>query len=150
MASVKLILLDDVENLGLAGEEVSVAPGYARNYLLPRGLAAKASASTLRMLAAHKEKIEEQRRKDREKAQVMAEAIAKAEVSIPVQASDDDQLFGSVTARMIADKLKELNFAVDHNQIKLQDHIKALGMYDVPVKLHTDVIATAKVWIVRA
>lgn len=150
MASVKLVLLQDVENLGLAGSEISVAPGYARNYLLPRGLAAKASASTLRMLVANKGKIEEQRRKDQEKAVATAELIAKAEITIPMQAAEDDQLFGSVTARMIADKLNEMNIVVDHNQVKLQDHLKALGMYDVEVKLHTNVVATAKVWIVRA
>lgn len=150
MASVKLVLLQDVENLGLAGSEISVAPGYARNYLLPRGIAAKASASTLRMLTANKGKIEEQRRKDQEKAVAMAELIAKAEITIPMQAAEDDQLFGSVTARMIADKLNEMNIAVDHNQVKLQDHLKALGMYDVQVKLHTNVVTNAKVWIVRA
>ncbi len=150
MASVKLVLLQDVENLGMAGNEVSVAPGYARNYLLPRGLAAKASAHTLRLLAANKGKIEEQRRKDQEKAAVLAETIAKAEITIPMQAAEDDQLFGSVTARMIADKLKEMNLPVEHTQVRLEDHIKTLGMFDVAIKLHANVTATAKIWIVRA
>ncbi len=150
MASVKLVLLQDVENLGLAGEEISVAPGYARNYLLPRGLAAKASASTLRLLAANKGKIEEQRRLEKEKASALAETIAKAEITIPMQAAEDDQLFGSVTARMIADKLKEMNIPVEHTQVHLDSHIKTLGMFDVNIKLHANVIATAKVWIVRA
>lgn len=150
MASTKLILLEDVENLGLAGDEVSVAPGYARNYLLPKNLAAKASPGTLRQLAARKEKIEEQRKIEVEKSKVVAAAIEKAEITIQMQASEDDQLFGSVTDRVIAEKLIEMGIEVDHNQIKLETHIKELGMFDVPVKLHGNVTATAKVWVVRA
>ncbi|MBN2640800.1 MAG: 50S ribosomal protein L9 [Victivallales bacterium] len=150
MASTKLILLEDVENLGLAGDEVSVAPGYARNYLLPKNLAAKASPGTLRQLAARKEKIEEQRKLEMEKSKVIAASIEKAEITIQMQASEDDQLFGSVTDRVIADKLIEMGIEVDHNQIKLENHIKELGMFDVPVKLHGNVTATAKVWVVRA
>jgi large subunit ribosomal protein L9 len=150
MASTKLILLEDVENLGLAGDEVSVAPGYARNYLLPKNLAAKASPGTLRQLAARKEKIEEQRKLEMEKSKVIAASIEKAEITIQMQASEDDQLFGSVTDRVIADKLNEMGIEVDHNQIKLENHIKELGMFDVPVKLHGNVTATAKVWVVRA
>lgn len=150
MASVKLILLEDVENLGLAGDEVSVAPGYARNYLLPRSLAAKASPGTLRQLSARKEKIEEMRRVELEKAKVVAEKIAAAEVTIPMQASDDDQLFGSVTERMIADKLTEMGMSVDHNHVKLEKHIKELGVFNVEVKLHQQLSVNAKVWVVRA
>ncbi|MDD3119684.1 MAG: 50S ribosomal protein L9 [Victivallales bacterium] len=150
MASLKLILLQDVENLGLAGDEVSVAPGYARNFLLPRGLAAKASPGTLRRLAANKEKIEELRRQEQIKAQNLADAIAQAEITIPMQAAEDDQLFGSVTARMIADKLVEMGIPVEHNQVVLEDHIKTLGAFEVKVRLHAAIAATAKVWIVRA
>jgi len=150
MASVKLILLEDVDNLGMAGDEVSVAPGYARNYLLPKNLAAKASPGTLRQLEARREKIEEQRKREMEKSKTIAAAIEKAEVTIQMQASDDDQLFGSVTDRVIADKLNEMGIEVSHNQVKLEEHIKELGMFDVPVKLHGDISATAKVWVVRA
>lgn len=150
MASVKLILLQDVDNVGLAGEEINVAPGFARNYLVPRGLAAKASASTLRVLAARKEKIEEQRRLEIEKSKSVAELIAKTEITIPMQASNDDTLFGSVTARVIAEKLKEKSIIVEHTQVKLHEPIKALGMFDVEIKLHGDIMAKAKVWVVRA
>lgn len=150
MASVKLILLQDVDNVGLAGEEINVAPGFARNYLIPRNLAAKASASTLRVLAARKEKIEEQRRLEIEKSKSVAELIAKTEITIPMQASNDDTLFGSVTARVIAEKLKEKSINVEHTQVKLHEPIKALGMFDVEIKLHGDIMAKAKVWVVRA
>jgi len=150
MASVKLILLQDVENLGLAGEEIHVAPGYARNYLIPRGLASKASPGIQKVLAARKEKIETQRQQSLEKAKKLAETIAQAEITIPMQASDDDQLFGSVTARIIADKLKEKGIDVEHGHIQLAAQIRALGAYDVDIKLHAAVMAKAKVWVVRA
>jgi large subunit ribosomal protein L9 len=150
MANVKLILLEDVENLGLAGEEVNVAAGYARNFLLPRGLATKATKGTERMLAARKEKIEKQRAAELDAAKALAAKVAETEISIPMQASEDDQLFGSVTARSIAEKLAENGIEVDVQRIKLEEPIKTLGSYEVEVKLHADVAAVVKVWVVRA
>jgi large subunit ribosomal protein L9 len=150
MTSEKLILLDDVENLGLAGDEVNVASGYARNFLLPKKLAMKASPGALRVFAARKEKIEAQRKDELAKAKSLAEKIASAEVSIAMEASDDEQLYGSVTERIIADKLAEQGIEVDHHKIKLEEHIKQLGMFNVEIKLHQDLSATLKVWIVRS
>ena len=150
MANVRLILLEDVENLGLAGAEVSVAPGYARNYLLPRGLAAKATAGTLRLLAARQEKIQQRRQEELAAAQALAAKLAEVELSIAAQACEDDQLFGSVGARTIAEKLAESGYEVEHQKIKLDEPIKQLGSYDVEIKLHHDVNATVKVWVVRA
>jgi large subunit ribosomal protein L9 len=149
MANVKLILLQDVENLGLAGDEVSVAAGYGRNFLVPRKLAAHTTPGALRVLAANKEKIEAKRRADVVAAQEIANKIAEVEISIPVQASDDNRLFGSISARMIGDKLIESGFKVDHHRIQLEEPIKELGKYEVPVKLHADVTANIKLWIVR-
>lgn len=150
MALVKLILLEDVENLGLAGDEVSVAPGYARNFLVPKGLAAKATAGTLRVLAARKEKIEAHRKQELEAARALAQKVAEADISIPMQAAGDDKLFGSVSARNIADKLAELGIHVDHLKFKLEEPIKQLGKFEIDVKLHHDVTAKVKVWVVRA
>ena len=148
MANVNLILLDDVEKLGLAGDEVSVAPGYARNYLLPRGLAAKATPGTLRLVESRKAMIAERRAKELADAKALAEKIAQVEISISMQATDDDQLFGSVTARMIADELAKQGYAVEHSQVKVEP-IKTLGSFDVEVRLHAEVAATVKVWVVR-
>jgi large subunit ribosomal protein L9 len=150
MANVKLVLLEDVENIGLAGEEVSVAAGYARNFLLPRGLATKATKGTERMLAARKEKIEKQRAAELEASKALAAKIAETEISIPMQASEDDQLFGSVTARSISEKLAENGIEIDIQRIKLEEPIKTLGSYEVEVKLHADTTAVVKVWVVRA
>ena len=103
MAITKLILLKDVEDLGLAGEEVHVSPGYARNFLIPKKLAAPASASALKQIAARKEKIEAERQAALEAAQALAAKIAETAVTINMQASDDGHLFGSVTDRAIAE-----------------------------------------------
>ncbi|MBO5308411.1 MAG: 50S ribosomal protein L9 [Lentisphaeria bacterium] len=148
MANVNLILLDDVEKLGLAGDEVSVAPGYARNYLLPRGLAAKATPGTLRLVESRKAMIAERRAKELADAKALAAKVAELELSIAMQADEGDQLFGSVTARMVADELAKQGIAVEHGKVKM-DPIKNLGNYEVEVKLHADVTATLKVWVVR-
>ena len=148
MANVNLILLDDVEKLGLAGDEVSVAPGYARNYLLPRGLAAKATPGTLRLVESRKAMIAERRAKELADAKALAAKVTEMELSIAMQADEGDQLFGSVTARMVADELAKQGIAVEHGKVKM-DPIKNLGNYEVEVKLHADVTAVLKVWVVR-
>ena len=148
--NVKLILLQDVENLGLAGSEVTVAPGYARNYLIPQGLAAKATPGILRVLAANKEKIEAKRRDELVAAQATAAKLMETAVEIAMQASDDNQLFGSVTARNIADALTKVGFQIAHTRIVIEETIKSVGEFTVQVKLHHDVIADLKVNVVRA
>ena len=149
MAQGSLILLDDVEKLGLAGDEVHVAPGYARNYLIPQGLAAKATPGTLRLIESRKAMIAERRAQALADAKAAAEKLATVEISIAMQATDDDLLFGSVTARMVADELNKLGFAVEHSRITIEPAIKTLGGYDVAVKLHAEVSANVKVWVVR-
>ena len=141
MANVSLILLDDVEKLGLAGDEVHVAPGYARNYLIPQGLAAKATPGTLRLIESRKALIAARREKELAEAKALAEKLAGIEISIPMQATDDDQLFGSVTAAQ--------GCAVEHTRIKVDPPIRTLGSFEVEAKLHADVIAKLKVWVVR-
>lgn len=149
MAQISLILLDDVEKLGLAGDEVHVAPGYARNYLIPQGLAAKATPGTLRLIESRKAMIAERRAKELADAKALAEKLNAVEISIAMQATEDDQLFGSVTARMIADELAGQGYAIEHTRVKVEPAIKTLGGFDVEVKLHAEVAATVKVWVVR-
>ena len=147
--NIQLIMLEDVENLGLAGEEVQVAPGYARNYLIPKKLAAKATPGTLRLIESRKAAIAARRAADLAAAKELAEKLATVEISIAMQATDDDQLFGSVTARMVAEELAKLGFKVEHSRITIEPAIKALGGYDIDVKLHAEVSTTVKVWVVR-
>ena len=148
--NIQLIMLEDVENLGLAGEEVQVAPGYARNYLLPRGLAAKATPGTLRLLAARKEKIEAKRAAERAAATEVANKIAALSLEIPMQAAADDQLFGSVTPRIIAESLKAENIAVEYTKVQIETPIKTLGNFTVVIKIYHDIKAELNLNIVRA
>ena len=150
MASTKLILLQDVEDLGLAGEEVNVAPGYARNYLIPRGLASVASKAALRQLAAHKEKIEAKRKADTEAARELVAKIQSAEINIAMQASDDNHLFGSVTERIIAETLAAMDIKVDVHKIHIESQIRMLGEFNVEIRILRDITATAKINVVRA
>ena len=148
--NVKLILLQDVENLGLAGAEVVVAPGYARNYLIPRGYAAKATPGILRVLAANKEKIEAKRRDELVAAQAVAAKLMESTIEIAMQASDDNQLFGSVTARNVADALTKAGFQIEHTRVVIESPIKMIGEVTVQIKLHHEVTADLKVNVVRA
>ena len=148
--AVELILLEDVEDLGKAGEKVNVAPGYARNYLLPKGLAEKITPGALRQIEARRERIEAKRKQDLDNASALAAKIAETEITIPMQAGEDDQLFGSVTSHLIADALKEQGIEIESRKIKLEEPLKELGVFNVTIKLHLDVDATAKVWVVRA
>ncbi len=150
MAQVKLILLADVDNLGLAGDHVHVAPGYARNYLLPRGLAAQATPATLRLLAARKEKIEAQRAEELSAAKTLAVKLAELELEIPMQASADGHLFGSVTARTISEHLTAQGCKVEARVIRIEEPIRKLGDFTVHAKLHSDVLAEVKVKVAQA
>ena len=149
MAQVSLILLDDVENLGLAGDEVHVAPGYARNFLLPRKLAAKATPGALRLVESRKAAIAARRAQELADAKALAAKLAEVELSIPMQATEDDQLFGSVTSRMVADELAAQGFDIAHNRIIIEPPIKMLGSFEADVKLHSEVTGKIKIWVVR-
>ncbi len=149
MASVTLILLEDVDNLGLAGEEIRVAAGYGRNFLVPQGKATKATKGAMRQVEARREQIEAQRKAELDGAQELATKIAELEISISMQASEDDTLFGSVTNRSIAEAIAEQGITVDYKKIEIEEPIHTLGKFDISIKLHREVKAVAKVWVVR-
>ena len=149
-ATMNLILLQDVEDVGLAGDSVHVSPGFGRNYLIPRGLAAPASAVALRQLEAQKEKIEAKRKADLEAAQALAAKIAGMPVEITMQASDDGHLFGSVTERVVCEAYAAKGINIEYQRVRMDQHIRSLGEYDINIKLHQDVIAAGKINIVRA
>jgi len=150
MANQKYILLEDVADLGLAGDEVSVSPGYARNYLIPKDLVTKLTPGTEKMLAARKEQTEERRAKELSVTEALAAKLNEVELVFTMQASEDNQLFGSVSARNIVEQLAEKELKVKHQQIKLDDTIKELGSFDVVIALGHDVKAMIKVKIDRA
>ncbi len=144
-----VILREDVEKLGRAGEVVTVKDGYGRNFLLPRGLAYLATDGNRRRLDA------EQRLRDRKSAAAVGEAremavrLEAVSLSFTMKAGEGDKLFGSVTAADIADRLGAEGFAVDKRAVELPEPIKALGAYKVPVRLHADVKPEIRVWVVK-
>lgn len=150
MAAVELILLDNVDNLGNIGETVRVAPGYARNFLVPRGLATKASPGALRQLETRKRIVAERVAAEIKEWRQVATRIEAHSVSIPVQADDEERLYGSVTQQQIVDAFRDLEVELQRRQIVLPEPIRALGVYDVEIHLHPEVQTQAKVWVVRA
>jgi large subunit ribosomal protein L9 len=148
--NVKLILLEDVEDLGNAGDTVNVAAGFARNYLVPKGLAIKTSPAALRQVESRKGKIEEHRKIEFEKAKTVALKIAELELTIPMQAGDDNQLFGSVTSHLISEEAAKHGVEFESKRIKLEKPIKEIGNYSVEIKLHSEITASLKVWVVKA
>jgi large subunit ribosomal protein L9 len=148
--AVELILMENVDNLGTIGDLVKVTDGYARNYLIPRKLAAKASPGAMRQLEAKKKQLQVEYEGQIATAKELAEQITKASVTLPVQAADDEKLFGSITSKQIGDALAEMNIHVDRRKIALAEPIRQLGVYSVELHLHPEVTATLKVWIVRA
>jgi len=138
---MKVILKADVKDLGRMGEVVSVKDGFARNYLMPKGLAVDASTKNVRQFEHDKKQIIEMAKKIRAGAEGLAEKIAATGITIKAKAGEEDKLFGSVTAMDIAEALKEQGIEVDKKKIVLDEPIKRLGEYKVSVKLHSDVAA---------
>jgi len=147
-SSAEVLLVHDVDNLGQRGEIVKVKPGYARNYLLPHGLATVASAQNKRMVEKHRAKlaaIEASRLRDLSK---IADAVSKYSATIEANATADNALYGSVVARDISDALKAGGHPVEAEHVRLEGPIKELGMYTVKLKFHEKVQTEVKVWVV--
>ena len=146
--AMQIILTQDVENLGKAGELVSVRPGYGRNFLVPRGMAVTATVRNKNRLDHEKALIEKRVAKERANANDIATRINGMTLQFERQVGEDEKLFGSVTSRDIAEQLKKANVEIDHRWVALDGSIKALGKYEVPVKLAAGVTATLKFWVV--
>jgi large subunit ribosomal protein L9 len=146
--AMQIILTQDVENLGKAGELVSVRPGYGRNYLVPRGYAVSATVTNKNRLEHERALIERRVAKERANANEIAGRINGMTLQFERMVGEDEKLFGSVTSRDIADQLKKANVEIDHRWIQMDAAVKALGKYEVPVRLAAGVIATLKFWVV--
>jgi len=146
---MQVILRDDMDNLGKSGEVVNVKEGYARNYLLPRGHAIKATETDVARVEHEKRVIAARTAKLAKEAQAEADNLSQVSVSIARAVGEEDKLFGSVTGRDIAEALKEKGVIVDAKKIHLEEPIKALGLAEVSVKLGRGVTATVKVWVVK-
>ena len=146
---MKIILLEDVSALGRRGEVRDVADGYARNYLLPQKLALNATAANLRNLEGIKARQDSHAAKNLAQAQGQAQAIEVLHMMVSRQASDEDRLFGSVGRADVAAFLSQSGLEIERRRIGLDEPIKALGEFSVPIRLHSDVTAQLKVTVTR-
>lgn len=142
---MKLILRENVEFLGQTGDIVKVAPGYGRNYLLPRGLAILATEKNAKALEHAKRQLTYKKNKELESARLLSGKLEALNIELKQQSGEEGKLFGSVTNIDIANFIKENGFEIDRKRIVLAEPIKQLGDYEVPVKIHPEVTATLKV-----
>ena len=150
MSVTKVVLLKAMERLGKEGEVVSVKAGYARNFLLPRGLAVKATQHQLK--AIEESKRQRQRKSDRlvANAEAQKRKLESQSLTLKLNLGEGDKPFGSVTVNDIAEALKKDGFEIEKSAIRLAEPIKALGIFEIPVTLHSGILATLKLWVVKA
>ncbi|HGE71427.1 TPA: 50S ribosomal protein L9 [Candidatus Poribacteria bacterium] len=146
---MQVILKTNVDKLGREGDVINVADGYARNYLIPHKLAIEATEKNRRSLE-HEKKVELDREvKHKKDAEKLASELANISCTIKVKAGENDQLFGSVTNADIAEVLAEQGYTVDKKKIILEEPIKELGVFTVPIKIYQDITTNIKVWVVK-
>ena len=145
-----VVLLKDVDKLGTEGVVVRVKPGYARNYLMPRGLAAAATPQQLKALEGQ----QRQRAKQRERLKVEAEAVKQKlesrSLTLTLTLGDDGQSFGSITAHDVVEALARAGIVIEKHMLQLEQPIKSLGTFEIPVRIHSDVTASLKLSVVKA
>ena len=146
---MKVILRQDVPELGNAGELIEVKDGYGRNFLFPKNMAIPATKSSMNAIQEVKKQSEQRERKLRNEAEVVKDRIEKISLTTEVLVGDEDKVFGSVTNSDIAELLSKQGITVDKRMIELENPIKALGVYTVPVKVAKDVKADLKLWVVK-
>jgi len=145
---MEVILREDVKSLGKAGELVKVKPGYARNFLLPKGLAYEATEGNRKRIQAESKARVAKSAEERTAAEALAAKLGAVSVTLARKAGEGDRLFGSITAQDIADALAKQGFAVDRRKIELEHPIKSLGAHSVPLRLHHEVQAELRVTVV--
>jgi large subunit ribosomal protein L9 len=146
---MEVILREDIEKLGSRGQLVSVAPGYARNFLLPKRLAVAATEANKKIVEQERQAALRREAKEADDARELAKLLAPVVITIAQKAGENDQLFGSVTSSDIAARLEEQKFHIDRKKIQLADPIKQLGEYDVTIRLHREVSVDIKVNVVK-
>lgn len=146
---MKIILKDDIEKLGAVGEVVAVKDGYARNYLIPRNLAVPATRGNLKSIDEIRKQKEFRDSKKKRDAEKIKDEIEKISCTAEVLVGEEDRVFGSVTSYDIASMLEEKGFRIERRDIQLEESLKALGVYTVPIKVAKDVTANLKVWVVK-
>jgi large subunit ribosomal protein L9 len=146
---MELILREDVEGLGVRGDVVKVKAGYARNYLIPKRLAVPANEAQKRILEKESKLREIRDDRMKQNLQLVAEKLKDLSCTIVVQAGEEDKLYGSVTAHDIAEAVTQQGFEIEQKQVMLDEPIKVLGIYNVPVRLHKEIEVPVKIWVVK-
>ena len=146
---MKVILIKDVEKTGKAGDVVKVKDGFGLNFLIPRGLAIEAGRKNLKFLENEKKKLGFKEKKQKQDAQALKEKLESISCTIAMPAGEEDKLFGEVTPEMISDCYRREAVTIDKKRIHLEKPIRHLGVYQVEIKLHPDVLTTVKVWVVK-
>ncbi len=145
---IQLMLIQNVEFLGKAGQVVEVKAGHANNYLLPEGLAIVATDHHKRMVDKHRAKLQEIEKQRLASLRTLADQIAKQSINVEANANDEGHLYGSVGAPEIVAALKANGFSVAQDQVKLEGVLKELGLYTVKIQLHQEIASELKVWVV--
>lgn len=145
---MKVILRQDVDSLGMEGQTFEVKDGFARNYLIPQGLALEATKQNIKLMEAQSKHIEEKRLKAKGEAEKAKKSLGEMVITIAQKVGEEDKLYGSVTSMDIADQLESKGVTLDRKRIKLDRPIKTLGEFMVPVRLHPEVTAAIKVVVV--
>lgn len=146
---MEVILRQSIEKLGHPGDVVKVSPGYARNYLLPRGFAYEATPGNKKRIAQEKERLDQADNERRTAAQELGSRLEAVSLTFSARVGEEGKLFGSVTSTDIAHQLEAQGFQVEKRQIELHEPIRALGVYRVPIRLHADVHPEIKVWVIK-
>lgn len=147
---VELLLAEDVPGVGQQGDIIKAKPGFARNYLLPHGLATIATAANKRKVELHRQKITELQRQKMKHLAELAERVSKYSVTLEANANDEGHLYGSIVASDISQALQAAGYAIEEDHIKLEGPLKELGMYTVKIQLFGDIKSEVKVWVVPA
>jgi len=146
---MEVILRQAIDNVGNPGDIVKVSAGYARNFLLPRGLAYEATPGNRKRIAQEKARLESAENERRDRARALADRLESVSLTCSARVGDEEKLFGSVTASDIAQQLQAQGFEVEKRQVDLHEPIKALGVYKVPLRLHADVKPEVRVWVIK-
>jgi large subunit ribosomal protein L9 len=146
---MKVILRQDVADLGKAGQVLEVKTGYGRNYLIPRNLAISATKANLKAIGEIDKQNQVRERKRKRSAEQLKDKLEKLSLTIEVLVGEEDKIFGSVTSQNVAELLNAQGYVIDKRNVLLDDPIKSLGVYTVPIKIEKDVVANIKTWVIR-
>ena len=146
---MKIILLSDIENLGESGDVIAVKPGYARNKLIPQGLALRASNRNIAVANENKRVVTAKIERENQALNVLAKKLSKVEITIEVKVGDEEKMFGSITNKDIHKELIDKGFEIEKNQISIEEPIKALGIYHINVKISKDITSDVKLYVIK-